>query len=46
MIKIPKLKTPSPYFITPKENLLKVSLLLTIYLFFNKILMENPQVFT
>jgi hypothetical protein len=42
----PPLKTPSPYFITPKENILKVSPLLTIYFFFNKIHMENPEVFT
>jgi len=31
-------KTPSTYFSTKKENRLKVSLLLTIYNFFNKIL--------
>jgi len=42
----PKLKTPSTHFTTPKENLLNLSPLLTIYYFFNKIQMENPEVFT
>jgi len=41
-IKNPKLKTPSPYLSTKKENRIKVSPPLTIYFFFNKIQMGNP----
>ena len=42
----PQLKIPSNYFLTKKENILKLSCSLTIYYFFNKILMENPLVLT